>query len=455
LVSRQGLETSPAPSRRRRYFHYVLYLGLALRLFVFLFQDPYNNDNHIQIIDWIRTQGSIPPAAQFSQAYHPPLYHLLAQLFYLGDGSFLSLKLLQLFSLLTSLLTFVALYRLIDRFFQSERIRLFSALFVALLPQFIMFGNYVSMDSLANFLGALLLWLAVLYMEKPTLARKIGLAVVLGLGLSTKGTFLALAPLVWLWVVIVERRAGRGVKTVLTSLLLVVALSAALGSYKYVDNWRLYGKPFIHNTDPLVQKATGWPWARPQMHTYVGWPSLLDWNVGKLVLHPTLGETTRHSYFLLLYGTFWYQYIPESNLTGNLTKFRALGSLIYILALLPTLVLILGGLALAAKIRAAVRSRKIESDLLAQIFSGLAFLGVLGLVVFIGVRTDVWSCFQSRLTFPALGGLIVLFAFGLEVLERRPTLARAAYFLLTILWGCFILYFLIEFFLGLGVFGRV
>jgi len=75
-------------------------------------------------------------------------------------------------------------------------------------------------------------------------------------------------------------------------------------------------------------------------------------------------------------------------------------------------------------------------------------------VVYIGVRTDVWSCFQSRLTFPALGGLIVLFAFGLEVLERRPALARVAYFLLTVLGGCFILYFLIEFFLRLGVFGR-
>lgn len=423
---------------------FPFFAGLGMRLFVFLFQDPFNNDLHFQIIDWIHRQGTLPLATQFSQAYHPPLYYLLAQLFYLGDSSRPSLKVLQLFSLLTSIMTFVVFYQMINRFIHSSRIRFYTTLFVALLPQFIMFGNYVSNDSLSNFLGVLLFMQAYLYIERPVLLKKIWLAVILGLGLLTKGTFLVFIPIVLLLVTVVEWRSQRRIPSVMLSLLIVAALFFAIGSYKYVENYCHFGNPFIHNTDPLIQKSTGWHWARSQKNTYIGVKSILDWNIGKLILRPTLDETTRHSYFLMLYGSFWYQYIPESNLMGNKTGFRYLGSAIYFLALVPTVVLFLGLYAFFARMMAVLGGQKLDEKIIQGLFSLFAFLATLGLVVYIGVRTDVWSCFQARLAFPAFWGIIVLFSSGLEKIERRPRLASVVYFMLNFLFILFVLYFVCE-----------
>jgi 4-amino-4-deoxy-L-arabinose transferase-like glycosyltransferase len=448
LVSEQPREE---PQAGRRKYVLLLALGIGIRIFVFLFQDPFNNDLHIQVIQWIRLQGSLPLASQFSQAYHPPLYYLLAQLFYLGDLTYSGYKLLQMFSLLTSLLAFVVLFQMVCRFIRSERVRFTAGLFTALLPQLIMFGNYVSNESLAIFLGALLFLQAYAFIDKPSLANKIGLALLLGLGLLAKGTFLAFLPLVLGLTAVVEWRARKRAGAVLASLALMAALSLAVGSYKYVESYLHFGNPFIHNTDPLIQKATGWPWANSQKNTSLGLPSYVDWNIGKLMLRPTLDESTRHSYFLLLYGTFWYQYIPESNLEGNKTAFRYLGSVIYLLALAPTLMMILGVYALGRKLKAAWRKRSLEGETLQQLFSVLVLGATLGLVVSIGIRTDVWSCFQSRLVFPAFWGLVVLFSSGLDIIERHRRLASAVHLILRVLFICFGLYFVSELLILLGL----
>jgi hypothetical protein len=162
------------------------------------------------------------------------------------------------------------------------------------------------------------------------------------------------------------------------------------------------------------------------------------------MLHPTLGDETRHSYFLMMYGTFWYQYLYESNLMGNKTGFRYLGSLIYLLALVPTLVMFLGAYDAGAKLRAVIRRRKLETRTIQELWSVLTVLAAFGLVVYLGIRIDIWSCFQSRLFFPAFWGVIVLFSSGLARIERRPRIAPTVYRLLNVLCVCFALYFLTE-----------
>jgi 4-amino-4-deoxy-L-arabinose transferase-like glycosyltransferase len=444
MLSERLRRLEPGPGYFRIFLRFPFLAGVVLRLFVFLFQDPFNNDYHFQVIDWIHKNGTIPIATQLSQAYHPPLYYVLAQLFYGGDFSMPGLKVLQLFSLLTSLLTFVVFTLMINRFIESERVRRSATLLAACLPQLIMFGNFVSNDSLANLIGALLFLQAYLYVEKPNPARKVGLAVILGLGLLTKGTFLAFIPVVLGLVIVVEWRSRKRWTAVVLSALLVAALGLGIGAYKYVESYRHFGDPFIHNADPLVQKATKWNWAAAQKHTFTGLGSVFDWNIPKLMLHPTLGDETRHSYFLMMYGTFWYQYLYESNLMGNKTGFRYLGSLIYLLALVPTLVMFLGAYDAGAKLRAVIRRRELETRTIQELFGVLAFLAAFGLVVYLGIRIDIWSCFQSRLFFPAFWGVIVLFSSGLARIERRPRIAPTVHRLLNVLFVCFALYFLTE-----------
>jgi len=269
--------------------------------------------------------------------------------------------------------------------------------------------------------------------------------------LLTKATFLAFIPVVLLLVVIVEWRKRKHVGAVLLSLGIIVVLFLTIGSYKYVENYRHFGDPFIHNTDPLVQDAIRWHWADGQKNTYRGVLSFFDWNIGKLMLHPTIGEATRHSYFLILYGSFWYQYIFESNLMGNKTVFQYFGSVIYCLALVPTLVFFVGVYALFKKSVAAVRNRKLENSFIQRLFSVLVFFATLSLIIYIGIRTDVWSCFQSRLAFPAFWGVVVLFSSGLEIIEWRQKMASVVYWLFNVLFVCFVLYFVIELLIIVGL----
>lgn len=425
----------------------ILILGIAMRIFVFLFQDPFNNDYHFQVIKYIRETKTIPLATQMSQGYHPPLYYLLAQFFYLGDSSLLRLKGLQFFSLLTSLLTLIILFLMIKRFFRSPKVRLYSALLTALLPQFILFGNFVSNDSLSFLFGALIFFHGYLFFKKHRLFQLLLTALWLGLGLLTKGTFLAFIPILLLFVVVVQIRLKKKWPLTLAHTFIFILIFTVIGSYKYIQNYVHFGRPFIHNTDPLVQKATNWPWAKDQKGTYRGVISLIDWNIGKLVVYPTFSETTRHSYFLLLYGTLWYQYIHESNLEGNLTRFRYLGSILYILALVPTLLIFSGGIRFLKDAFVSLRKKEWNDEIILKAFSILIIISTLAMIIFIGIKTDVWSCFQARIAFPAIWGMIVLFASGLEVIETRKNIFAAVTLFLRLLFAGFILYFSIEFFI--------
>ncbi len=438
-------------ARKNKKLSAVLILGIAIRIFVFLFQDPFNNDYHFQVIKYIREAKKIPLAIEMSQGYHPPLYYLLAQIFYAGDSTKGRLKSLQSFSLLTSILTFIILFWLTKRYIQSSRAAFYSALLVALLPQFIAFGNFVSNDSLTNLFGALICLQAYVFIASGQFRHLFLLALWLGLGLLTKATLLAFIPVIIPLVIFVQIIRRQKIITVVVQTLIFCFLFSAFGSYKYLQNYRHFGRPFIHNTDPLVQKATGWPWAESQKGTYKGLSSFLDWNIAKLIKEPTWSESTRHSYFLLLYGTLWYQYIHESNLEGNLTRFKYFGSLLYLLAIVPTIIITMGGIKFFFDCGERLKTKDLDLPFIQKAFSILTFLSTLAMIVFIGYKTDVWSCFQARLFFPAIWGMIVLFAQGLELIEKKARLFSLVRILLCLLFVSFVCYFIIEFLLLLQI----
>lgn len=315
---------------------------------------------------------------------------------------------------------------------------------MALLPQFVMFGNFVSNDSLANFFGALIIYQSALFLRRPRFRHLLLLATWLGLGLLTKATFLAFIPVLLIFVILIQVKEKKKFLFLFGQTLIFILVFSILGSYKFVQNYTHFGRPFIHNTDPLVQEATGWPWAKDQKGTYRGLSSWLDWNIGKLIMQPTFSESTRHSFFLLLYGTLWYQYIHESNLEGNLTRFRYFGSFLYILAVVPTVLMMLGAIKFFNEAFFSLKRKDWNERFLYQALSISLFLSTLAMIVAVGLKTDVWSCFQARIFFPAIWGMAVLFASGLESIENKPQLFRIITLLLTILYINFVFYFLIE-----------
>lgn len=418
----------------------ILLAGVVLRVVVFAYQWPDNNDNHLAVVQYIHMRGDIPASHRCGQCYHPPLYYLLASLL-VPFG----LKGIQAFSLATSIATLLLLHRFIGRPGAVDpRHAPFCMALAAFLPQFVLFGNYISNDSLSFAIGAALFLALEAYLASGRSRDGLLLLLCLGLGLLTKSSFLACVPpvvAIALW----GHPAGREIRRfAIMTAASVVAIAG--GCWKQWQNLATNGRPFFHNLDANP------PWAASQRPTYVGLSSLYDMNIVTLMREPLWAESGRHSYFLLMYATLWYPYIPESNFFGSQVGYGWVGSLIYGLAVVPT-ILCLGGIgqtlgtALSAGAAGVSHARSTDARpcdslaLASLLVAGCMTAAVIGL----GVRYDVQTCFQSRLLFPCLAAMLVMLDRGLTATRRLSgRLHSAAVVALGCLCAVFLLFFVIE-----------
>lgn len=413
----------------------ILGIGIFIRFLIFIFLSPTNNDGHFPIIQYIINNHKTPISGALNQAFHPPLYHLLASL--------LKHKILIHFlSFILSALTLLIFYWLIKKikFINPYINKLFCLLLPSLHPSFIMFSSYISNDGLSFFLGALIFLQMYLVLKKPSLKNQIALSIYLGLGLLTKGTLIFFVPIIFLFLLIVNIKNDISIKKIFLRILLASLLIFSIGSYKYIENIYNYGKPVIHNLD--FKHA----WADKQRPTYKGFFSFIDLNISKLIFHPTISDHTKHSYPLMLYGSLWYQYIPESNFKGNLTKFKYLGSLIYIFALIISLLFIIGFFKIFLIGKSIFYFKKLSSyhfnKIIYQISLLLIFLTTLIMIIFIGKKYDVWSCFQSRLLYSSYFSLILFLNQGIKYIQNKESYVKKfVYLSLICLFTCFIIYF--------------
>lgn len=414
----------------------ILMAGLVLRTAVFVYLAPQNNDNHFAVIQAIYQTHQIPHSSQFNQAYHPPLYHLLAApLLGLGGA-----KTVQGLSLVFSLATLLVVFLLLRRLgWLDERLKPWCLALPAFHPQFIIYTLLISNDTLAILLGALIFDQAARCLERPTLARQAALALYLGLGLLTKFTFLAFAPAVALFLLLLNARAGLPPRARAARLAGLLLIAAAVGGYKFADNAVRYHNPFISNLDFPYE------WIESQRPTWRGPATLLDVNVLKLAANPVISPVTAHSWPLMLYGSFWYSYIPECSFRSNRTPYRAVGSLIDLAALAPTILMLAG---LCVWLRGLARGGGGEPDWPAEkrILGGTALLVLAFNLVIVeqaGWKYDVWSVFQGRLFFPSYVPILFLLHEGLRWAGRWRGAALGARIALA---GLFLLFF---FYLGL------
>jgi len=420
----------------------ILWFGVALRIAVFVFLGPHNNDPHWRYIDFIIQSGRLPYSEELGLAFHPPLYYLLALPWALVG----SVKTVQLFSLLLSVANLWMLYRLISRtrLLHDHRARCHALLFTAILPQFVLFGEFISNDTLAYAIGTLLAILFFRYIDRPTRRNLVILAVGLGAGLLTKGTFLTALPVAVGVVVLMAIVRRNPVAQVARDLVVVIALTGVLGCYKFVQNAVHLGTP-VPTNDVLHQ-----PWVEWQSGTYVGLESLVDVNVAKLIRYPTLSENTRHSLPLLYYGTFWYSYIKESNFTATRSApLRIVPRAIYFFGIVPTLLMLLGcGVWIWRNKNVLAILRGPEEDAAVWLKGVVVILLLLGPVFVVtewGLIHDVFSVFQSRLLFSAFITFAITLGWGFEaVCRNREKWATGLGLALFALYAIQLAYYAIE-----------
>lgn len=420
----------------------LLIAGIITRCAVWIYLDPGNNDKHIDVIKYLVRYKTFPSLETDMLAFHPPLYYwMAAPLFAL----FASDKVVQLLSLAFSIATLWVLYKIIYRteMIALRRARQYSFLLACFLPQFVMFSLYVSNDSLTFLLGCLTVLQANRFVGSPDWKQGMLLAIVTALGLLTKTTFLVYLPVLTSAVYLVKFQELRSRSRAVAAALAFLAISGALGSYKYVDNYRRYTKPVMTGMD-IPQD-----WSEGQKRSYRGLRSYIGFNLRRLILSPTLSPATEGSYPLLLYGTFWYQHIPESNfLAGQVSPYVYLGSAIYIVALAPTGVFFLGLLALVWRFPGFLRAcdlQKSEHRRLAVSYIAAALLLVnLALVAATIAKYHEWGLMQGRYLFPALAGGFAVFSVGVGILDKSVYGSRMLQSCIVILIALFGLYFFSE-----------
>ncbi len=452
----------------------LLVLGIALRLLVFCFLAPINNDRgHAAVVAYIAEHHAIPSATANAESYQPPLYYLLAAPLYAATGS---LKCAQSLSLVFSVLTLLVLYRLfyVEKLLPNETAARYAFALACFLPQFVLFSLYLSNDALAILLGALLVWQSVRVSAKPSAREAALLALLTSLGLLTKATFLTFLPVLFVLVGFVLVRSGNPAAKAWAAALVLCLLAAGLGSWRFVQSYREIGDPFASNIDPQDK------WVIAQQRSYRGAASFLDVNLLNLVAAPSISPRTESAYPLLLYGTFWYQHIPESNFeVSRFPPYYYLGSAIYLLAVIPSAAFLVGLFELAKRIprlavelkqnvlgfnvapRSSARhpSRRAshgdsvgpgDQHLLVAAAAVSFLFGNLTLILAVAAKSHVWSVMQSRLLFPSFAGMLLPFGEGVTPFAKSRSASALLAASMVALAVCFYLYYASEISAQLG-----
>ena len=192
----------------------------------------------------------------------------------------------------------------------------------------------MSNDTLAIFIGALIVWQCRRFIHAPGWKECLLLAILTALGLLTKATFLAFVPVLLGLVVFMFIQRGSLMKASLTaSAFLAIVLS--VGSYKFIDNYQRFHDPFVSNLDLPDE------WIIEQKTHYMGLRSYLDFNIIRLIVSPPmysgLDNYTVPGYPALIYATFW-----ADNTEHQHMPLKYLASLTYVAGILPTVVLLVG-----------------------------------------------------------------------------------------------------------------
>lgn len=218
--------------------------------------------------------------------WQPPLYYaLLTPVYQLSGGSLTALRLVSvLFGAGVVALTYLIGRTLFPR---REWLALGAAVFVAFLPQHLAILSSVNNDSLAELIIAGLLYLMVRpWPEERPVRRLLGLGLLLGAGLLTKGTVYIMPPIVGLFLLV--QYWGRWRDLIIAGLWVFVP-ALLLGSFWWVRNAAVYGE-----LDVLARETHN--------EVVVGQPRTADW-----IAQFGLGETVRR-FFSTTFNSFWGQF---------------------------------------------------------------------------------------------------------------------------------------------------
>jgi len=383
---------------------------------------------HLDYVRYLLEHHAVPMADQGWQMYQPPLYYAIAALV-LGiagrsvpgpDGANL-LRGLGLLSGIANLVLIGVALRLV--FPGRPRRWLLGLVLAAFLPMSLCLYQLPTNETLAATLSSAVLLLGLLALRRerprPGLLALLGLA--MGLALLTKvSALLVVVVVLGVLGVRLARRPDRRPTRCLAELGLVVAVTALVCGWYYAWVWYRFGAPVVGNWEAL--SGHRW-WQDP------GYRTAADFlRFGRVFSAPYFAGLD--GLWDGLYSTLW----GDGLLSGEVSLWMAppwcssLMSAGYLVALLPSLALLVGGVAFLLR---WIRHRDpVDGTLLAAAFVSFAAL------VSMTLNVPHYGTIKS---FYALGALLPLCAFVALGLDLAAASLRRAGTLLLVLFGAWAL----------------
>ncbi len=255
-----------------RLFLLILIMGFLLRLAYIYYSPaavrqhdvnayPEGGGGHSKVIRFYAENGFRLPqidVRSVDQLYHPPLWHLIAAVFYkimtaIGFSFVRVFDSLQLLSvLLSTLCGFLGLCTLRALDMNGAPLR-FGALFLMLHPAFFLMSGFLNNDLLMITLVLAVLLFAVRWFKNPTFGRILPLALALGLAMMTKLNAVLVAPahaVLFVWKLVERLRARSGAGRLIAQFAVFGGISIPLGIWWPVRNFLLFDMPLNYVNVP-------------------------------------------------------------------------------------------------------------------------------------------------------------------------------------------------------------
>jgi hypothetical protein len=262
---------------------------------------------HLQYLDYLIENRTLPDATQGWSTYHPPLFYLLtAGLVVATDvtrESALGQVVYRIICFGSGLTTIWVAYFCARRYFQNDPVKTAVAVgFAGLLPMNLYVSAYVSNEAMLAAWSSLatLFALNALLAERTSARQWLAVGGALGLAIATKFSGLILVPVfagvIGTKIALLDGEdraaaARRGAAAFAG----ILATTAVVGGWFYLRNYLQHGEWVIWNVN--LPGASGW-WEYPGFHTASYYLSF-----GESLRHPFFAGF--HSFWDGLYSTFW------------------------------------------------------------------------------------------------------------------------------------------------------
>ena len=270
----------------------------------------FDRDGHLEYIDYILRNGSLPLADEGWQMYQPPLFYVLCAFLLkpfasstASDSAILSLRFVSAsFALIQVFIIFLCLRSLYphQRWKQSV-----GTVFAAIVPANLYLSHHISNEGLAALFVTASIYFALQILNNPEKSIWPQMATGAFLGLALLAKFSAVIAVPIIATAIAWAVAGRRPSLVTTqtafiwsvckTILIVCGTCAAFCGWHYARVWHHFGKPLVGNWDPSLPFA--W-WQDPGFHT----PSWF-FHFGQCFSTPLFSSI--HGFADGIYSTLW------------------------------------------------------------------------------------------------------------------------------------------------------